>query len=65
MKYARVVCLFADRLNISYEDALEFFYDSDTYLLMSKGIADMHCRSDEYLSDELLFEYTARNAIMK
>lgn len=24
---------------------------------MNEGIADMHCLSDEYLSDELLLEY--------
>lgn len=31
-------------------------YDSDTYKLVSEGVADMHCRSDEYLADELLLE---------
>lgn len=35
---------------------LLFFYDSDTYRLISNGVADMHCLSDEYLSDELLME---------
>lgn len=57
MKYARVVRLFADKVKIAYEDALGFFYDSKTYMLISKGIADMHCRSDEYLADELAMEY--------
>ena len=28
-----------------------------TFYLISNGIADMHCFSDEYLSDELLLEY--------
>jgi hypothetical protein len=23
---------------------------------MSEGVADMHCRSDEYLADELMLE---------
>ena len=58
MKYARIVRLFADKLQISYDDALAFFYDSDTYRLISNGVADMHCLSDEYLSDELLMEWT-------
>ena len=57
MKYARVVRLFADQACLSYEEALEKFYDSNTYDLISNGIADMHCYSDEYLSDELLLEY--------
>lgn len=57
MKYARIVRLFADRLQIPYEEALAFFYNSDTYKLISNGIADMHCLSDEYLADELLMEW--------
>ena len=55
-KYARVVELFARLSGMELEDALEFFYNSDTYMLMSEGIADMHCRSDEYLADELMQE---------
>ena len=43
-----------------YEEALDFFYKSDTYKLISQGIADMHCRSDEYLADELLLEWQHR-----
>ncbi len=57
MKYARIVRLFADKLQIKYEDALSFFYDSETYKLISNGVADMHCLSDEYLADELLMEW--------
>ena len=57
MKYARIVRLFADRLQIPYEEALAFFYNSDTYKLISNGVADMHCLSDEYLADELLKEW--------
>lgn len=57
MKYARIVRLFAEASGMSLEDALSFFYDSDTYMLISQGIADMHCRSDEYLADELMLEY--------
>lgn len=33
------------------------FYDSETFKLIHEGIADMHCRSDLYLADELLKEY--------
>lgn len=57
MKYARIVAIFAKESDLSLEDAFSFFYDSDTYELISEGIADMHCRSDEYLADELLIEY--------
>lgn len=57
MKYARIMAIFAKETGMSLEDALSFFYDSDTYKLISEGVADMHCRSDEYLADELIMEY--------
>lgn len=57
MKYARIIKIFAEKARLSYEDALGKFYDSETYILISEGIADMHCRSDEYLADELLIEF--------
>jgi hypothetical protein len=59
-KYARIVQMFAETTNISYEKALGMFYDSKTYELISEGIADMHCMSDEYLVDELLLEYNLK-----
>ena len=58
MKYARIVKLFAEKAHLSYEDALGMFYDSETYKLISEGIADMHCMSDAYLADELMLEYS-------
>ncbi len=62
MKYARIVKLFAEKALLSYEDALGFFYDSETYHLMNEGVADMHCLSDEYLADELLLEWKKKFA---
>lgn len=56
-KYARIVQLFAERHGYTYEQALTMFYDSKTFELISEGIADMHCLSDEYLVDELCIEY--------
>jgi hypothetical protein len=57
MKYARIVSLFSKETGMSLEDALSFFYNSTTYEFISEGVADMHCRSDEYLVDELKMEY--------
>lgn len=57
MKYARVVAEFAREADISLDEALGFFYHSSTYDLMSGGIADMHCRSDGYLAEDLVNEY--------
>ena len=42
---------------IPLEIALDFFYKSELYQLISQGISDMHCRSDLYLIDELEEEY--------
>ena len=57
MKYARIVSLFSKKTGMPLEDALSFFYNSTTYEFISEGVADMHCRSDEYLVDELIMEY--------
>ena len=56
-KYARVVSLFAAKKQLTLEEALDFFYHSFIYVLMSEGCSDMHCRSDEYLAEELILEY--------
>ena len=56
MKYARIVSMYAKQTEISMEEALDFFYHSYTYHLMSNGISDMHCMSDQYLVDELIIE---------
>ena len=37
MKYARIVEIFAKRMHISNDKALEIFYDSDTYTLISEA----------------------------
>lgn len=57
MKYARVVARFARCVGISLNDALDFFYHSETYRLMRDGTADMHCMSDIYLAEELEEEF--------
>ena len=56
MKYSRIVALLAKRKNLSLRDALTIFYHSQLYQLMSEGISDMHCMSDEYLVQELMME---------
>ena len=59
-KYARVVELFAKENNISLEKALDVFYHSELYKLMSEGVSDMHCMSDGYLAEELEIEYNKK-----
>ncbi len=56
-KYARIVALFAEQMQLTLNDALEFFYRSETYQELCNGIADLHCRSDQYIADELKLEF--------
>ena len=53
MKYADIIQLFAEQEKISLDEALSFFYHSDTYQLLKDGVSDMHCMSDGYLAEEL------------
>ena len=55
-KCARIVRLFAERAGLTFEQALDFFYSSKTFELLSEGVADMHCFSDDYLAEELQIE---------
>ena len=61
-KYARVVELFAKENAINVENALDIFYHSQLYELMSNGVSDMHCMSDEYLVQELINEQKEVNS---
>ena len=56
-KYSRVISAFAGRVGLSLDEALDFFYYSDVYRLISEGVSDMHCMSDDYLAEELELEY--------
>lgn len=35
---------------------MDGFYHSQTFQLVDKGVADLHCRSDIYLIDEYCLE---------
>ena len=39
MKYARIIKLFAEKGHLTYEDAMDKFYNSDTYTIISEGVA--------------------------
>ena len=59
---ARVVQFFAEEARLTSEEAPDLFYHSQTYTLMSRGISDMHCMSDGYLSDYLKEELKQKRA---
>ena len=39
--------------------AFDVFYNSELLPLIQYGIADLHCRSDEYLAEEIFAEHAA------
>jgi len=53
-KYLRIIELLREQKNISYNEAIDIFYRSQTYKEVANGISDMHCRSDIYLVEELM-----------
>jgi hypothetical protein len=55
-KYASVIDTLSRRQNIGLRQAMDMFYKSQTYKDMRDGISDMHCRSDEYLAEEVDLE---------
>jgi len=57
-KYGHVISAYAKRQNISLRQAMDTFYKSYTYQEMRIGVSDMHCRSDEYLAEEIEMEQT-------
>ena len=59
-KYARIVERNAEKYNLTLETSLEQFYTSELYQLVSAGVSDLHCMSDEYLVEELHDEWSKR-----
>ena len=46
----------AEQMKIPYAKAMDLFFHSLTFQLLQDGEADLHCRSDLYLIDELKLE---------
>ena len=61
-KYARVVEAFAQKAGLTLDAALDFFYRSEIYRLISEGVSDLHFMSDAYLADELKAEYQEKGS---
>jgi hypothetical protein len=55
-KYDSVIKKLAELKSISLRQALDMFYQSQTYIEMHEGISDMHCRSDIYLAEDIISE---------
>ena len=59
MKYARIIELIAAKLHISREEALDILYTSPLFEIIDDGTADLICRSDLYLAEEIIRARTA------
>ncbi|MCR5720660.1 MAG: DUF3791 domain-containing protein [Lachnospiraceae bacterium] len=57
-KYARVIELYANKYHVTIEKAMDRFYKSFLYHEISRGISDLHCMSDDYLTEELNEEWS-------
>lgn len=56
-KIARIIEAYSVRYEVSFEEAANIYYNSVTSQMIEEGIADLHCRSDKYLADELWLEF--------
>lgn len=54
MKYARIIDLIASKLHIPLEESMEMLYSSPLFEIIDDGTANLICRSDIYLADEII-----------
>lgn len=52
-KYARIIQAISELHSVSLDDAVNIFYHSPLLPLLEEGVADLHCRSDRYLAEEI------------
>ena len=53
VKFARIISEISEMYNVSLDYAMDMFYNSETIQLMEEGVADLHCRSEKYLAEEV------------
>jgi len=58
-KCARIILCISEMYGVSLEKATDIFYNSETSNMIEEGVADLHCRSDKYLAEEVWNEYNA------
>ena len=61
MKYARIIFLLAQKLDIRTSSAMDFFYHSLEHELIEEGVSDLHCMSDDYLAENLVREWKQKH----
>ena len=56
---ARIIMCISEMHGVSLQEAADIYYNSETSNLIEEGVADLHCRSDKYLAEEVWREYLA------
>ena len=54
MKYARIIELLAQMQQIPSNEAMDMLYTSPLFEIIDEGVADIICRSDQYLAEEII-----------
>lgn len=54
MKYARIIELISKKQHITLDEAMHMLYSSPLFEIIDDGTADLICRSDIYLADEII-----------
>ena len=54
MKYARIIGLLAQMQQIPSNEAMDMLYTSPLFEIIDEGVADLICRSDQYLAEEII-----------
>lgn len=64
-KYARIIAAISELYGVSLEEAMDIFYKSPLLPLIEEGVADLHCRSDHYLAEEIWREQNIDSTEMR
>ena len=54
MKYARIIELISEKQQIPLEEAMDWLYCSPLFEIIDDGTADLICRSNIYLANEII-----------
>ena len=53
----RIILCISEMYGVSIDEATDIYYNSETANMIEEGVADLHCRSDKYLAEEIWNEY--------
>ena len=54
---ARIISCISEMYGVSLNEATDIYYNSETANMIEDGVADLHCRSDKYLAEEIWSEH--------